>query len=272
MLIAALLALGTAAYIQTDSLSVRDITAGYSAVFRLQRVPTPRGGTLLMVSVVPPSSPHRLAGFVRDNERWLSYLLQHARGFELEEAAAGTRDSAALQARFAARLVADSGFNAVVLPAVAAYLRRAGHRISGVRSPASKQVIPMESAIQIAVRFFYPDIITPQQRILTHVCTVINAVKELGPSRNVAFKALVFSAIMGEIIRGDSSRLEADFAPARLLMNQLDSPGTSDEVRLNRAQGVMWGLMSRSPRLREILALEYAAKADFLPFIITPGA
>jgi len=254
-----------------DSLSARDITASYAAVFQLHRVPTPRGDTLLAVSVVPPAPSHRLARFVRDNERWLFYLLEHGRSFELEAVAAGARDSATLQARFAARLVADSTFNSVVLPAAAAYLRRDGHRVSGVRSLREKQVIPMDHAMRIAVRFFYPYIITPE-RILTHVCTVINAVKELGPARNLAFEALAFSAIMGQVSRGDSSRLEADFGPARDLMNQLDSRGAPDDVRLNRAQGVMWGLMSQSPRLREAIAIEFAAKADYLPFILAPGA
>jgi hypothetical protein len=270
MLIAMLIALGAATYAEGDSLTARDIAASYVSIFHLNRVATPRGDTLLMVSVVPPSPPHPLAPFVRENERWLSYLLQHGRGFELEVLVGARRDSVTLQRRFAARLAGDSTFNAVVLPAATAYLRRAGPHVTDVRAPAQKQVIPMERAIQIAVRFFYPDIIT-EERILTHVCTVINAVKELGPPRNLAFEALAFSAIMGEVTRGDSSRLEADFAPARLLMNKLDSRGTPDEVRLNRAQGVMWGLMAQSPRLREVLALEYAAKADFLPFIISPG-
>lgn len=270
MLTAILLVLGVT-IAPPDSLSARDITASYAAVFQLHRVPTPRGDTLLAVSVVPPAPSHLLARFIRDNERWLFYLLQHGRSFELEAVASGAGDSATLHARFAARLVADSAFNGIVLPAAAAYLRRDGHRVLGVRSPLEKQVIPMEHAMRIAVRFFYPDIITPEQ-ILTHVCTVINAVKELGPARNLAFEALAFSAIMRQVRRGDSSLLESDFGPARDLMNRLDSRGTPDAVRLNRAQGVMWGLMSQSRRLREVISLEYASKADYLPFILVPGA
>jgi hypothetical protein len=132
--------------------------------------------------------------------------------------------------------------------------------------PIPRTSIALDSAVHIAVRFFYPDLIV-QGEIWTHVCTVLNAVREL-PSRDVVLEAFVFSAIMGDMMRSDSSRLESDFGPARRLMNALDVPGP-DDIRLHRAQGVMWGLMARSKRLREVLILEAERQADILPFTLS---
>ena len=85
-------------------------------------------------------------------------------------------------------------------------------------------------------------------------------------NHDLALEAVAFSAIMRDIMRGDSSRIEVDFAPARKQMNRLDAPGAAKEVRLNRAQGMMWAMMSQSRALRDLLVAEGNRDRVILPF------
>ncbi len=256
-----------------DSVTAAEIRAAYAAVVRIEAVAPPGGDTIIALRVVPPPAEHLLAGFFRAYDRWFGYLVRNGRGFQLpgvDDAApgvgggAGGREAAAaLQAEFLRRLAADSQFNTLAVPAIAGHLRSSGRPVAVPPRARPREIIPMDAAMQVAVRFFYPDVIAGD-RILVHVCTVLNAVREL-PARNLALEALVFSAVMGDIMRGDSSRIDADFAPAGRLMRTLDAPGP-EEVRLHRAQGVMWGAMARSDRLRQVLRAEAERLDDILPF------
>lgn len=258
---------------RADSVTPHQIREAYAELVRIEAVAPPGGDSMLTLDIVAPPDDHLLADFFRQHERWFTYLVLSGRDFHqlgLDDAApgaggteGGSEAAALLQAELIPRLTADSQFNTLVVPAIAAHLRRTGIPVVASTEPAPRASLALDSAVHVAVRFFYPDLIV-QGRIWTHVCTVLNAVREL-PSRNLALEALIFSAIMGDIVRGDSSRLEGDFAPARRLMNALDVPGP-DEIRLHRAQGVMWGAMAGSQRLREVLLAEARRQSDVLAF------
>lgn len=259
---------------QIDSITAAQIRAAYEALVRIEAVAPPGApDTMMVLEVVAPPAGHLLASFFQDHELWLSYLIRNGRGFQLpglDDAAPGVATAtpghqplSALKADFLRRLAADSLFNALAIPAIAEHLRRGGERVAAGLVMHARTTIPLDTAMRVVVRFFYPDLLM-QDRIATHVCTVLNAVRDL-PSRNVGLEALAFSAIMGDIRRGDSSYIEQDFGPARRLMNALDAPGPT-EIRLHRAQGVMWGLMSGSVRLRQVLLAEAKRQSDVLPF------
>jgi hypothetical protein len=263
----------------SDTVTAADIRAAYGALIRVEAIAPPGStDTMLLLHIVAPPAGQLLASFFQDHERWFSYLIQNGRGFEFPEldgvapgvavAKPGHRSPAALQAEFVRRLTTDSLFNAVAIPAIAQHLRRAGISVAAALQPPSRIVIPLDTAMRVVVRFFYPDVLI-QDRIATHICTVINAVRQL-PSRNIALEALAFSAIMGDIMRGDSSRIQQDFEPAGRLMNALDGPGPTEQ-RLQRAQGMMWALMSGSARLREVLLAEAERESDVVQFrLATP--
>ena len=256
-----------------DSVTAQDIQKAYAATIQLQAIAVPGYDTLIALDVKAPPAASLLSGFFRDNERWFGYLVRNGRGFQLPALdlpqptgfrVPGYRVATSkLQQDFIRRLMADAQFNALVLPAIGAYLRQSGVKVSNAISPPRYETIPIDTAMKTAVRFFYPDILTPNG-ILTHVCTVINAVREL-PSRNLSLEALAFSAIMGDVMR-DSSYIEPDFGPARRLMNELDTKAASDSVRLGRAQGVMWASMAKSARLRYLLQAEANRQKTILPF------
>jgi hypothetical protein len=252
----------------SDSVAAIDIQNAYTATIQLEAVAVPGGDTLISLGVKAPPKTNLLSGFLRDHERWFKYLVQNGRGFQLPGVdlpqPAGYHSTgykvavSRLNEDFVERLKADSQFNALVLPAIAAYLRHSGIKVSNAVGNPGRQPISIDTALTTAVRFFYPDIITKKDGILIHVCTALNGVRDV-PVRNLALEALAFVAISDDVHR-DSSSIEADFGPARRLMRDLDLPKASDSVRLSRAQGVMWASMARSPRLRSLL--ESAAKRD----------
>jgi hypothetical protein len=276
LVLCAVVALQASSPVPGDSVTDRDIRAAYASLVHVVVV-APPGSTDSIVNLeigAPPDS-NLLAGFYRDHDRWLTYLVLNGRGFTLAglddeapgvaRARPGHAPASVLQRDFVRHLGADSQFNSVVVPAIAKYLRHSGIPVMSALPVAAPDTIPLDTAVALAVRFFYPDFIM-NGRIMTHVCTVINAVREL-PRRNPGLEALAYAAIMGDIGRGDSSRLGADLDPAMRLMNSLDPVGP-DSVRLPRAQGIMWGVMARSTRLREVLRSEAQREQDALTFVL----
>ena len=254
----------------TDSVDFATITKAYSTVVGVAAVAPPGDDSVLVLKVDSPPPGSLLSGFFRDHALWFGYLVTNGRNFDvpgLNSAKGGNVAAARLQQVLLRGLVADTGFNRLVVPAIAAYLNASGVpvRHALLRAPSTRTV-SIDTAMRVATRFFYPDILTPTG-ILTHVCTRINAVREL-PNHDPTLEALAFSAIMKDIMRGDSSRLEVDFGPARKQINRLDAPGATNEVRLNRAQGAMWAMMSQSTVLRDLLVAEADRDRVILPFAL----
>jgi hypothetical protein len=251
-----------------DSVDLATITKAYSTIVGVAAIAPPGDDSVLVLKVDSPPPGSLLSGFFRDHALWFGYLVTNGRSFDvpgLNSAKGGNVAAARLQQDLLRRLVVDSEFNALVVPAIAAYLNASGVPVRrALLKPSTTRSIPIDTAMRVATRFFYPDILTPNG-ILTHVCTRINAVRELG-NHDLALEALAFSAIMRDIMREDSSRIEVDFGPARHQMNRLDAPGASEEVRLSRAQGMMWAMMSQSRALRDLLLAEANRDRVILPF------
>ena len=263
----------TPANAQVDSVTGVDIRAAYSGIVRVDARALPSGDTVLVLGTPKPPEDHLLYQFHDSYVGWLAYLVRHARNFELpgldvldsSVVRPGLEAAASLTEEFSRRLAADSQFNAVVLPTIAAHLQRSGVSVGPALLHASRDTISLDKAMSVAVRFFYPDRII-NDGIYTHVCTELNAVKDL-PSRNLAFEATVFAAIMAQLRLGESTEMYTDLHSARVLMARLDAPGP-EEVRLKRAQGVMWGAMFQSAGLREVLLAEVQRMNGLLPFVI----
>jgi len=256
------------AFTHPDSVDLPTIIKAYSDIVGVKAIGIPGEDSVLVLKVDSPPPGNLLANFFREHALWFGYIAANGRSFDvpgLNSKNGGAAEAASMQRDFLTRLAADSQFNALVVPAIAGYLQASGVAVRHSLLGHAKRSIPVDTAVRVATRFFYPDILTPTG-ILTHVCTVINAVREL-PNRDLALEALAFSAIMRDLPKKDS-KVEIDFAPARRLMNQLDAPGASNEVRLSRAQGMMWAMMARSTHLRELLIEESTRDRNILPFTL----
>ncbi|HJQ10650.1 MAG TPA: hypothetical protein VJ840_06405 [Gemmatimonadaceae bacterium] len=264
--LSAILAAQPIAVAADDSVDLQAIVRAYSEIVGVKALGIPDEDSVLVLAVDSPPPGNLLANFFRQHALWFGYIASNGRSFDvpgLNSKKGGAVDAATMQRDLLSRLAADSQFNALVVPAIAAYLNASGVPVRHSLLQHTARTVPLNTAVRVATRFFYPDILTPSG-ILTHVCTVINAVREL-PHRDLSLEAMAFSAIMRDLPKKDS-RVEIDFAPARRLMNQLDAPGASKEVRLSRAQGMMWAMMARSSHLRELLVEEADRDRDILPF------
>jgi hypothetical protein len=263
---------------QTDSVRVADIQRAYALMIRVEAVALPAHDTVFALRIDAPPSGGLLERFYSANMMWFDYLIRNGRGFRVplvdtkattDFRADGHRGAAQrAQSELTSRIVSDSSFNAIVIPAIAAYLRASGVAVSNSIGTSVQRVVQPDSVMKLAVRFFYPDILT-STGIHTHICTELNAVREL-PKRDPALEATVFSAIMNDVQR-DPAALDHDIGAASHLMNELDAAGAPDSVRLRRAQGVMWGAMSQSTTLRALLLAEAKRQGGMLPFTIGPS-
>lgn len=259
-----------------DSITERDIKAAYLAAVHVEMNSYGRG-TSIAIRVAPPSDG-LLSAFLAEHEDWFTYLVKHGRRFRirvLDDPAPtfGRSGFAAatvsLDRDFHKQLSADTQFNAVVVPGIAAYLRQHGIPVSLAVRPPARRRVSIDTAMTVAVRFFDPDVITEDNHILTHVCVELNAVREL-PSRDVALEALIFSAINRDQ-NSKVTRVEEDYAPARRVMRELDIVRAPKEVRLRRAQGVMWASMRGSQVLRTLLREEAERSHEIVPIeLFTP--
>ena len=263
------LLLAGAALTAADTLTLPDLRRAASQIFRTQLVTaeTQVGvvtGYNQYVDTLP--SGHSLAPFVRENQRLLTFLVQHVPAFRVDTLLQRQSTPDGRQARFAAALWEDSTFQGTFRPLVARYLAARGGALAGYLPPANRPEITVHDYLRVAIRFFDP-FVDNKGKISTHVCTALNALDELAPPRNRVLEALAFDAILTDITRGTDSRIERDFRPARRLMNQLDL-GEAADTRIRRAQGVLWAALTTGPELRAVLREAYRARAPYLPFVL----
>jgi hypothetical protein len=153
-----------------DSVNDAKIRAAYDSLVRVEAVAPPGSvDTMIVLNVVAPPSGHLLTEFFHGHELWFRYLVVNGRGFRLpglddvapgvSQAKPGHRTTALLRADFLRRLAGDSQFNALVVPAIAAHLRQSGTPVVARLGAPPRVIIRIDTAIKVAVRFFYPDLI-----------------------------------------------------------------------------------------------------------------
>lgn len=220
------------------------------------------GYSLRIDSVTPSPTLQRL---VRANRRYVLYLTSHAPAAPWDSVDFhGSR--AQVKARFLAKLSQDS----VYLTVLAESVERMAHGAAATRKGAARRRVSVQRAQDVASRFFYPDAILPNGRIQSHVCVAINDVIDMQGGRDPALEAFVYSAIFEDL---DHPRFDvsADFEASSRLINRMDLSSDST-LRLRRAQGVMWGRMVESARLRRLIRAAHARDRSYLPFELVSSA
>lgn len=251
------------------TISAAELKALYPRIFRLERGGT-EGRYYYSLDVDTLPAIHPLSAFVRDNHHFLLYLAQHGTqpGF-LDLTRDHQNDWPALRAHYYAAHDQDTTFNGLVLGTADRYLRAQGGRLLGTFPSTSVRTVSLDRMMRTAVRFFYPDAITPGG-IQAHICVGINGVRDAEDGRDVVIEAFAYSAIFRDLLE-PTHRVKQDFNEAARAMNAMDLSADTT-TRLSRAQGVMWALMMRSERLRRVLASESATKREYLPLAVTDSA
>ena len=207
---------------------------------------------------------HPLANLVNNNYHFFLYLAQHGTEVHLEDLYRRKLDWEELQRTFYTNLRTDERFNGIVLDVVARFLQSRDQTLVGfVQQPSYR--LPIEDAVRVAVRFFYPFRVV-RGEIQSYVCVGINGLLDYPGGRDLVLEAFAYSAIFHELLEPKYD-VRVDYEHAKTMMNGL-SLSSDEETRLLRAQGLMWGYMAQSERLRQVLLAEYQRTRVYLPFDI----
>lgn len=152
------------------------------------------------------------------------------------------------------------------LPLISGDLNARNSKIENYE-PWKKPEITLDRLAGNAAKFFYPDSVYSDGRIQSHICMGFNGFKDLTDVRSVMMEAFCWSVIQPQVMTTESTPMMEDFSKATKLAGELQL-SAEPETKLKRYQGVVWGCMSQSKTLRELLLAEYEKKKHLLTFIL----
>lgn len=247
-----------------DTLTVRDVKGYYQDVFAVES--NDQGQTYFLLAskdfVLPHDHP--LAELVAGNQYFFAYLVKNW------STASGRLGAFAGETEFPrnfyAALQADSSFNELLLPIVARWLKTRNGALAGFESDDAPRAVPMQRALDIAVRFFYADGVSSDGSLEAHVCVGINGLLDLEGERDPYVESLAYMGINKEMLNSKHGIVEA-FLEVYSRANNFDL-STDADTKVLRAQGMMWAGMYEKPALREALVAEQARIGAWLPIRI----
>lgn len=260
-----LAAFGVALVAPADTFSLEMLKAEYPRIFVLQHV-REAGRDLYSVEIAGLPPEHPLAEFVATYPQFLSYLAYHGTRPSFEELFTRRASPAERRTAYYRALTSDVQFNSILVPVMARYLLARGGVLIGWPLAGERTQVPLPALVRVAVRFFYPEAVTPTG-FRSGIGVGIKGLRDFPGDRDVGLEAFAFQAILRDLEKPRHD-VRVDYDEARRLMAELELSAEPD-TRLKRAQGVMWGLMSRSERLRRVLLDEYARAATYAPFTLT---
>jgi hypothetical protein len=237
----ALPVLGVLAFFQTEALTVSQVKTDYGLLFPCT--------TVITDSTV---AHHRLGPFVREVWYFQAYLRYGRPG--------GFVGSSCQE-----KLRTDSVFNATMLPAMRAYLRKQGSDLVGVPD-YQKRVITWDEVLAVASRFFYADQLREDGSVARYICGAKNGIAGLPGRRDYVLEAFAYAGIFRELKSDTPRLLPRDRAVLTEITQRSDLPADS-AARILTIRQVYFEEIAREPVLRDVLRDYYEQKADYLPFV-----
>lgn len=243
-----------------DTISMDVIKAEYDSVFDVMAMPpgssSPQGIAILVRR--DPTGTY-LGAYERAYPWVLTYLLQQGRSFDLAriQNGSGTWDARVRRVRQAVH--EDPRLAELIREVMGPWLARRGVALRGYEAVWASQTISMRDLVRIASRMFYPDQVGPDGRIGGHICTDLNAVRDLPGPRHLFAEAFAFAAIHHHM-----KELVPAFGSAMDLAQRADISADSAVV-VARAQGTVWGQLISSGILQKVLADEYEVRNGYAP-------
>ena len=167
-------------------------------------------------------------------------------------------DSLRLQRAYRKALRQDSTFDALMEE----------YNAKALAHSQPKDSISTKVMLDFAVKYFSIRKITPEGHYAVKICAGLNDILKTEPLRRPHLEAFCFSAILKHA-HGSTYPLMAEMTKAVRELYTLNM-GIDLEERLLRAQGALYILMRNNPVLLAMLQAEYAARAEYLPFVWLP--
>jgi hypothetical protein len=242
--------------LQAQNLSKCAISDHYGLIFNAFRyVDGERSIVLTNVDSLPEN--HCLAPLVNANQMYLDYFLKNCSHLDFEALQVVVKDSTKLQKAFIKQLNKDEEFNQLLNTFSARFLNP---------SLPPTETFSMDKVLDVAVKFFNINKITPEGYYSGKVCVGINGIKSTQKERSLQLEAFCFAAVF-EGYQSPEFNLQGEFVKAIKELYKLQL-GVDEKERLLRAQGGMFFLRRNNAQLRAALLHEYELRKAYLPFEI----
>ena len=205
-----------------------------------------------------------LSSFARDNARVIEYLAINYSALKDEYLFWHPQDSS----RFSPLVASDSQWRNLYFERLSQlmgrYLKSQNHiEVLGLQFK-DRPKLAISQLQTYAAKFFYPDSIRPDGSIQTHICVGFNGFRDATRARNLMLEAVAYSVINEHVMIPRDPLLHV--LDSGLEMCSLLNLSSDNNVKLLRAQGVVWAVAAQNAYLRSILQQMYDAKKDWLTF------
>lgn len=241
--------------IASHGLQSQDFSDQYSKIFRAEKMQYGER-SFLMVKTQLLLQDEAYAELVNPLQVYLDYLRTHFTGALDHEALMALEDSTLLQSRYIEFLQQDSLFQATLAPWMAHYQG----------TDVAKDSLSMDQLLNVAVKYFTINRITPEGYYSGKVCAGINGIQTTLSKRQPHVEAFCFQAIRNNM-QSEEFPLYDEFVKGIRKLYQVELGQDPDE-KLLRAQGVMYFYMRNNAVLQDLLRKEYEAKKELLPFAL----
>lgn len=254
---------------KNKSITVEEIKSFYDDIFLVEaKMVTVQGRTFFSFSheIQELEDSHILSELINDNEFFFLYMITNWTLITDKQEKTSYEDSLSFPKNYYDLLKQDSTFNDIFLPIVINYLETKDIKVENYSDFLEKQTMSIERILGTASRFFYPDGIGKNGGIRAYVCVGINGLKDLEEGRNAYIEALAYSAINQEMIE-PKFNVRDSFVKNFNYMNSLDL-SNDDDLKIQRAQGVMWAMMYKEDSLKNALIHEFEKVKSWIPFVL----
>ncbi len=235
----------------------QEVLEDYNNFLALEKVELSSGKVRFLKTVKEVDSNIKGSEYINKHRLFWEYLVVNFSEPLQENTFDPNTEISLLQNNFLSMMVTDTIFS----PLVERYSSQV------VKRNSIKDTISIDQVLNVAVKFFSIEKITPEGDYSARICVGLNGIKNTEAVRMPFVEAFAFYAIMKNL-RNEQYNVYTYFINAIKGIYKLNL-GIDKEERLLRAQGALFIQMLQSDRLMELLVDEYQKNKDILPFALS---
>lgn len=235
----------------------QEVLEDYNNFLALEKVELSSGKVRFLKTVKEVDSNIKGAEYINKHRLFWDYLVVNFSEPLEENTFSPNKEISLSQDSFLSMMVSDTIFS----PLVERYSSQV------VKRNSTKDTISMDEVLNIAVKFFSIEKITPKGEYSARICVGLNSIKNTEDIRMPFVEAFAFHAIMKNL-RNEQYDVYNYFIDSIRSIYKLNL-GIDKDERLLRAQGALFIQMLQSDKLMKLLEDEYEQNKDVLPFVLS---
>lgn len=235
----------------------QEILEDYSNFLALEKVELSSGEVRLHKTIKEVDSTVKGAEYINKHRLFWNYLVVNFSEPLEKNTFASNKEITLSQDSVLSMMVSDTIFSPLVKK----------YNAQVIKKNSKKDTISMDEVLNVAVKFFSIENITPKGEYTARVCVGLNSIKNTEAIRMPFVEAFAFNAIMKNL-RNEQYDVYNYFIDSIRGIYKLNL-GIDKEERLLRAQGALFIQMLQSDKLKELLEDEYNLNKEVLPFVLS---